>query len=120
MEELKIIGSHQTESKHFNTIDEFNIYYVKHKEEMTNMTTQKLNKMFTIDGYRITKVGTRDADGKQVNGEICLKPVSKLSKTNENDSETKPWQDDIEDIMTKMKVLTDTVNRIIEHLNANS
>ena len=117
MEELKIIGSHQTESKHFNTIDEFNIYYVKHKEEMTNMTTQKLNKMFTIDGYRITKVGTRDVDGKRVNGEICLKP--KLAKS-DGDIATKPWQDDIEDIMAKMKVLTDTVNRIIEHLNASS
>ena len=130
MEELKIIGSHQTESKHFNTIDEFNIYYVKHKTEMTNMTTQKLNKMFTIDGYRITKVGTRDADGKRVNGEICLKPASKLShevpptslvsKIDNDDNQTKPWQDDIEDIMAKMKVLTDTVNRIIEHLNASS
>ena len=117
MEELKIIGSHQTESKHFNTIDEFNIYYVKHKAEMTNMTTQKLNKMFTIDGYRITKVGTRDADGKRVNGEICLKP--KLTKS-DGAIATKPWQDDIEDVLAKMKVLTDTVNRIIEHLNANS
>ena len=119
MEELKIIGSHQTDSKHFNTIDEFNIYYVKHKAEMANMTTQKLNKMFTIDGYRITKVGTRDADGKRVNGEICLKPITKLSKNVDDDGDSKPWQEDIDDIMAKMKVLTDTVNRIIEHLNAN-
>ena len=116
MEELKIIGSHQTDSKHFNTIDEFNIYYVKHKAEMGNMTTQKLNKMFTIDGYRITKVGTRDTDGKRINGEICLKPASKSGDTNDV---SKPWQEDIDDIMAKMKVLTDTVNRIIEHLNAN-
>ena len=118
MEELKIIGSHQTDSKHFNTTDEFNIYYVKHKAEMSNMTTQKLNKMFTIDGYRITKVGTRDTDGKRVSGEICLKPI-KLTKNVDEDSQIKPWQEDIDDIMAKMKVLTDTVNRIIEHLNAN-
>ena len=120
MEELKIIGPHQTDTKHFNTIDEFNIYYVKHKEEMTNMTTQKLNKLFAIDGYRITKVGTRDVDGKRVNGEICLKPKPTISKIDENEAQSKPWQDDIDEIMTKMKVLTDTVNKIIEHLNANS
>ena len=119
MEELKIIGSHQTDSKHFNTIDEFNIYYVKHKAEMTNMTTQKLNKMFTIDGYRITKVATRDTDGKRVSGEICLKPI-KLMKIDDINVDSKPWQNDIDDIMAKMKVLTDTVNRIIEHLNASS
>ena len=118
MEDLKIIGSHQTESKHFNSIDEFNIYYVKHKAEMTDMTTQKLNKLFVIDGYRITKKGTRDADGKRVSGEICLKPNQTIVDESVNDiDDTKQFNERIDQLEAKIKLLTDTVNKIIDHLN---
>ena len=130
MEDLKIIGSHQTESKHFNSIDEFNIYYVKHKAEMTDMTTQKLNKLFIIDGYRITKKGTRDADGKRVSGEICLKPThvehscagnrinsTKLMNDNDDTKQFDSFASRIDQLEAKIKLLTDTVNKIIDHLN---
>ena len=119
MEDLKIIGSHQTESKHFNSIDEFNIYYVKHKAEMTDMTTQKLNKLFVIDGYRITKKGTRDADGKRVSGEICLKPThaTKLMNDIDDTKQFDSFASRIDQLEAKIKLLTDTVNKIIDHLN---
>ena len=39
------------------------IYYHKHKDEMDKETTHLLNKKFSIDGYRITKI----------KGVLCLK-----------------------------------------------
>jgi uncharacterized coiled-coil protein SlyX len=42
--------------KQFANIDEFNAFYAKNKEEMDKNTTQKLNKMYTIPGYHITRV----------------------------------------------------------------
>ncbi len=114
MDELKIIGTIQTTSKHFKTVDEFNLYYVKHKADMEGMTTQKLNKSFTIDGYRITKINTRDADGKRIKGEICLKPIKESNETTTQES-TEMLK--YEELNEKIQILTETVNKIIEHIN---
>jgi chaperonin GroEL (HSP60 family) len=42
--------------KQFTNIDEFNAFYAKNQEEMNKLTTQKLNKMYAIPGYHITRV----------------------------------------------------------------
>jgi methyl-accepting chemotaxis protein len=42
--------------KQFSNIDEFNAFYAKNQEEMNKLTTQKLNKMYTVPGYHITRV----------------------------------------------------------------
>ncbi len=42
--------------KEFNTTDEFNAFYSLHKDEMDKLTTHKLNKMYSVKGYRITKI----------------------------------------------------------------
>ena len=70
MEDIKIIEPIKSGLNHFKTTDEFSIYYAKHKKEMNEMTTQKLNKLFKIEGYRITKIGTRDENGKRQQGNI--------------------------------------------------
>ena len=51
--DLKIIEPIQKPLHEFETPDEFNIYYHKHKDEMDKETTHLLNKKFSIDGYRI-------------------------------------------------------------------
>ena len=61
--DLKIIGPIKSPLKEFDSVDEFNIYYHKHKEEMDTETTHSLNKKFKINGYRITKI----------KGVLCLK-----------------------------------------------
>ena len=61
--DLKIIGPIKTPLKEFDSPDEFNLYYHKHKEEMDTETTHSLNKKFKIDGFRITKI----------KGVLCLK-----------------------------------------------
>lgn len=110
MNDLKIIEPIQNNLKHFNSTDEFSIYYSKHKDELDNMTTQKLNKQFTINGYRITKLGTRDSDGKRIKGSICLK---KVKDKNEDEIKNKIYQ-----LELQVKAITETLNNIIEHINS--
>ena len=54
--DLKVIEPIKNYIKEFKTIDEFNLWYSKNKEEVDALTTHKLNKMYKIDGYRITKI----------------------------------------------------------------
>ena len=54
--DLKVIEPIKNYIKEFKTVDEFNLWYSKNKEEVDALTTHKLNKMYKIDGYRITKI----------------------------------------------------------------
>ena len=116
MEELKIIGKYQTDSKHFKTPEEFNLYYVKHRDEMDNMTTQKLNKSFVIDGFRLTRI----------KGEICLKPMKTLNEPPPFERELEQTRNDVErleshlnEMSAKIKLLTDTINEIIKTIQGD-
>ena len=46
--DLKVINEITTEIKNFKSIDEFNLYYQKHKDDMNNQTTQYLNRVYKI------------------------------------------------------------------------
>ena len=120
MEDLKIIGKFQTDSKHFKTPEEFNLYYVKHKGEMTDMTTQKLNKSYVIDGFRLTRI----------KGEICLKPLkpthAELGRSGVPDEPIFATMDDVEQMRqriealeAKNKILTETINQIIKTIQGD-
>ena len=113
MEDLKIIEPIKSGLNHFKTTDEFSIYYAKHKKEMNEMTTQKLNKLFKIEGYRITKIGTRDENGKRQQGNLCLKKIN-----NKNINETVDYSDEIHKINQRLDALTQSINSIISVLNA--
>ena len=102
--ELKILEPIKKYSKEFNTPDEFNLWYSKHKNEIDNETTHKLNKLYHIQGYRITKI----------------KGVLMLKKW--DDSKVKPNEEfvslnDIEEIREDIKKIKATVNNIIEFIN---
>ena len=56
MSEIKVLEPVKNVIKEFDTPDEFNMYYMKNKDEIDKLTTHKLNKMFKIDGYRITRI----------------------------------------------------------------
>ena len=83
---LKVINEIRDETKIFKTVEEFDIYYSKHKDEMNTHTTQYLNRVYKIDTndgeYRITKKNCKKVDGKITDGDIYLKKV----KTKLNDS----------------------------------
>ena len=72
--DIKVIGPIKEYLKMFNGPDDFNIWYAKNKDDVDKLTTHKLNKMYHIDGYRITKI----------KGILCLK---KDEKKPENENE---------------------------------
>lgn len=69
--ELEVINEITEETKNFKSIEEFNLFYQKHKDEMNGRTTQYLNRVYKIitpDGveYRITKKNCSKEGNKRV------------------------------------------------------
>lgn len=78
--ELKVLDPIKNPSREFKSIEEFDAFFQKNKEELNAKTTQQLNKLYRIvdngEEYKITKKGTRDENGKRTIGEICIKKKS--------------------------------------------
>ena len=107
--DLEIIEPIQNYKKEFKTVDEFNLYYSKNKDDIDSLTTHKLNKMYHIDGYRITKI----------KGKLCLKKwIDKDKDKNEKNSTTNKC--DISELKNEIKQLKVVINKIIEYINQNS
>ena len=106
--DLKIIGPIKSPLKEFDSVDEFNIYYHKHKDEMDTETTHSLNKKFKINGYRITKI----------KGVLCLKK-DRVVKADEDKVLEDPTPT-ISEIMERIQKLEETVNKIIDVLNGET
>ena len=102
--ELKVIEPIRNYSKEFDTPDEFNIFYAKNKDEIDNQTTHKLNKLYHIKGYRITRI----------------KNILMLKKDYEIDNKTEKSSSNIrlEDIIKDIEMLKEKVDQIIEFLNS--
>lgn len=98
--DLKVIEPIKNYINEFNSPVEFNLFYAKHKDEIDALTTHKLNKMYHIEGYRITKI----------KGELMLK---KWVVKEEKDHGI------IDELKSEIKEIRDTVNKIIEFLNSN-
>ena len=76
---------------------------------MDKETTHLLNKKFSIDGYRITKI----------KGVLCLKRST--MKTNQrliDQRETK--SDSLHDLQERLQKLEEVVNQIIDVINSNN
>jgi hypothetical protein len=86
----------------FEDQDEFFDYYNSHKTKMDNLTTHKLNKLFSIDGYRITKI----------------KNVLKLKQTQDHKTNEINNINNFERIEERITVLEAALNRIIEYINS--
>ena len=87
-----------TESTTFETVDEFNEYYASNKNIFEENTTCKLNKMFKIEGFKITNI----------KGVVSLKsiPQSRVTALMK-----------IEDSTKRINVIEDRINQIIAVLN---
>ncbi len=99
--ELKILEPISKYLKEFNTPEEFNIFYSKNKEELDKLTTHKLNKMYHIIGYRITKI----------KNELMLKKWSEKEDKNEN------YDEQIRSIHEELNKIKATMNQIIDFIN---
>ena len=104
--EIKVIEPIKNYLKEFNTPVEFNLWYSKNKDEVDKLTTHKLNKMYHINNYRITKI----------KGILMLKEDKKVK----NDiSETHPTWSDIDELKVELEKIKETVNKLINFINNN-
>ena len=114
---LKVINEITDEIKYFKSIDEFDIYYQKHKEEMNKQTTQLLNRIYKIKTpdnveYRITKKNCRKEDGKMVYGDVYLRKI--CSKIDEN-----PFEHELRDLHDEIKKCNDKINALFDEHDSN-
>lgn len=118
--DVKVIGPIKEYLKTFSNPDEFNLWYAKNKDEIDNITTHKLNKMYYIDGYRITKI----------KGVLCLKKDIRKHSNDVNDNDTQIEHDnminetvidnihnEIEQIKADILAIKTTVNDIVKAIN---
>lgn len=102
MTEIKILQPITNYIKEFESPDEFNLFYNKHKEEIDSTTTHKLNKLYHIRGYRITKI----------------KDVLMLKKHEEKAEYVKKHEEEPEmNVQEEIRQMKETINKIIQFLN---
>ena len=89
---LKVIEPIQIDVKTFQDKNEFEMFYNSHKNEFENCTTTKLNRMYKIPGYRITRQ-------KEV---LCLKKDYTKNNKQESDDDNTQKFDELKDELTKM------------------
>ena len=103
---LKIIEPIRDYLKVFSSADEFNIWYTKNKDEVDLLTTNNLNKMYKIQGYRITKI----------KGVLMLKKCNESQETTQS-ANSPLVPNDLQELHDEIKNIKSTVNKIIEYLN---
>ena len=114
--DLKVIEPIKNYLKEFKTVDEFNLWYSKNKDEVDKLTTHKLNKMYKIDGYRITKI----------KGVLMLKKWEGIDEKSTGISSNKELESDLKTaelenfvrsktlrLESEIKEIKETVNKII-------
>lgn len=101
--ELKIIEPITKYLKEFNTPEEFNVWYSKHKTEVDSQTTHRLNKLYHIKGYRITKI----------KGVLMLKKWDESKRTSEKALEKSSEREEIREMQQ-------AINSIIYYIKQQS
>ena len=136
---LKIIEPIKEYLKVFNSPDEFNIWYTKNKDEVDMLTTHKLNKMYKINGYRITKIKnvlmlkkiTNNDSQHNVNSPLVRTESSRIAEQSVPDDQRSCSElrsnapqgfgesvaHDINELHEEIKNIKSTINQIIQYLN---
>ena len=71
---INIVGKNSNFNvKNFDTLDEFQNYYNLHKDEIDKLSTIKLNRMFKIKDYKITRRTIDNAETKT----LCFRQLLK-------------------------------------------
>ena len=108
--DLKANEPIKTYLKEFSSPDEFNLFYAKNKADIDSQTTHKLNKMYHIKGYRITKIKNvlmlKKWDDES--GAFRSKGLEH-SKENINDK--------IEELNNDISSMKEAINKIIQYLH---
>lgn len=110
--DVKVIEPIKNYLKEFNSPDEFNLFYSKNKSEIDAFTTHKLNKMYHIIGYRITKI----------KGVLMLKKwdESKNIKSTPPPPPPPNITEELDEIHSEIDKIKEAVNGIIAYIDSLS
>lgn len=108
--DLKVIEPIKTYLKEFSSPDEFNLFYAKNKADIDSQTTHKLNKMYHIKGYRITKI-KNVLMLKKWDDESGAFRSKRLEHSKEN------INDKIEELNNDISSMKEAINKIIQYLH---
>ena len=104
MNDLKIIEPISKCLKEFENVEDFNIFYNKHKNDMDALSTHKLNKMYHIKGYHITKI----------------KNVLMLKKIKDSEKNIDSYNIEITELKQEIQNIKETINNIIHFINPHA
>ena len=95
------------DTKEFATSEDFNAFYQLNKDKMDKLTTCRLNKMYKIPGYRITKI----------NGILSLKniPTSKVTVSMRVDT----LNEKVNEMSERLNKCILTINKVLDYLDSN-
>lgn len=110
---IKVVGKYSLK-KTFDSPEEFNKYYNKHKEEIDSKTSNQLNKEYKINGFKITKRNVKVVDGKK-QGDLFLKPTKTEQQQVKEDDNIRT---ELDELKAKINLLTESYAHIVDVLNS--
>ena len=107
---LKVLEPIQLDVKTFKDKQEFELFFNSHKNEFENSTTTRLNRMYKIPGYRISRV----------KDELCLKKdYTKNNLGNSSNIDSQQIEELEEKIMKSLEEERGNTEELIEKVNEN-
>ena len=107
---LKVLEPIQLDVKTFQDKQEFELFFNSHKNEFENSTTTRLNRMYKIPGYRISRV----------KDELCLKKdYTKNNLGNSSNIDSQQIEELEEKIMKSLEEERGNTEELIEKVNEN-
>ena len=95
---LTVVGKNSNINiKNFDTLEEFQNYYNLHKDEIDKLSTNKINRMFKIKDYKITRRTIGDAEEKT----LCFRQLLKNEMENHEQIEHND-EHEIENTLTEL------------------
>ena len=107
---LKVLEPIQLDVKTFKDKSEFELFFNSHKDEFENSTTTKLNRMYKIPGYRISRVKEQ----------LCLKKDYTKNKLGNSSNMNVELVEELEEkIMKNLEDERGNTEELIEKVNEN-
>ena len=115
-EQIKIYGKDITINvKNFDSLDEFNQYYNLHKSEIDGLSTNRLNKIYHIKDYKITRRKLDNNEDKQLCFQLTKSNPPKESIEN---SMSIDFQRQIDELKFETSKIKQQVIEIVKVLNS--
>jgi hypothetical protein len=113
--DLNVVEPISEALKTFHTKEEFNRFYQQNKEKLDAITTHKLNKMYHIEGYHITKLKAHEGLSlKKWEGPRYIKndDMNKLEKALTLSEQALNVSENVQDLESKLQEQADMMDNM--------